>query len=300
MYQKTEYPMEELVALVGSLADRYTGKASSSVTYETAQILMEAVLYCLEEYRQSCMEENALLGADGGNALPLKDAYEQGYQLVLKKTGMARQLYQRILDHFEDFGCLNYRHTIKMGMPEFFRRYDARFRPQDHLLTLDYPTLGQTVGLCGVDVVYEYLQNIRLEGRFLAAFPSAAVERFLEEIQPEYQELFLDNICGAVLERALWCMLAERPAALLRLEKGDMEEVRGYFLSKEEAEAEAAGNLPEDDRSRLLGKAENRVRMLITRLADSVFKGNELLKEYLGCLSRELAVRMVCGTKKAD
>lgn len=44
-----EYEMEELIPLVKELCDRYTGKESTSVTYEAAQRLMEAVLYCIHE-----------------------------------------------------------------------------------------------------------------------------------------------------------------------------------------------------------------------------------------------------------
>lgn len=35
-----EYEMEELIPLVKELCDRYTGKESTSVTYEAAQRLM--------------------------------------------------------------------------------------------------------------------------------------------------------------------------------------------------------------------------------------------------------------------
>ena len=43
------YEPEELLPLVARLAKKYTGGESTSVTYETAQYLMEAVLYCINE-----------------------------------------------------------------------------------------------------------------------------------------------------------------------------------------------------------------------------------------------------------
>ena len=42
-----DYTMEELLPVVGKLTEKYTGFSSTSVTYETARQLMEAVLYCL-------------------------------------------------------------------------------------------------------------------------------------------------------------------------------------------------------------------------------------------------------------
>ncbi len=43
------YRMEELIPIVGRLAEKYTGFESSSITYEKAGQLMEAVLYCIHE-----------------------------------------------------------------------------------------------------------------------------------------------------------------------------------------------------------------------------------------------------------
>ena len=43
------YTMEELVPIVGRLAEKYCAGESSSVTYEKAEQLMGAVLYCIHE-----------------------------------------------------------------------------------------------------------------------------------------------------------------------------------------------------------------------------------------------------------
>ena len=51
-----EYQMEELLPLVTALTEKFTSKESSSVTYETAQMLMEAVLFCIQEYEEESGE----------------------------------------------------------------------------------------------------------------------------------------------------------------------------------------------------------------------------------------------------
>lgn len=48
-----DYQMEELLPIVSELAQKYTGYESTSITYEKAQSLMEAVLFCLSEYNSS-------------------------------------------------------------------------------------------------------------------------------------------------------------------------------------------------------------------------------------------------------
>ena len=43
------YEMEELVPIVGRLARKYTSGDSTSISYEKAEQLMGAVLYCIRE-----------------------------------------------------------------------------------------------------------------------------------------------------------------------------------------------------------------------------------------------------------
>ena len=49
----TDIKMEELVSIVGELAGKYTGYESTSITYEKAEQLMGAVLYCIREVMQA-------------------------------------------------------------------------------------------------------------------------------------------------------------------------------------------------------------------------------------------------------
>ena len=49
--------MEELLPVVAALGEKYTGYEHSSVTYEKAQMLMEAVLYCIGEYEGTSLQE---------------------------------------------------------------------------------------------------------------------------------------------------------------------------------------------------------------------------------------------------
>ena len=44
-----DYTMEELIPIVGELAEKYTAKESTSITYEKAEQLMGAVLYAIHE-----------------------------------------------------------------------------------------------------------------------------------------------------------------------------------------------------------------------------------------------------------
>lgn len=197
--EKTGYAMEELLPLVQKLVEKYTSKESSSVTYEKAQQLMEAVIYCINQ----SIDSEAVM-AVGQDKPPADLLYKEGYQRVLAKTRLAKDIYDGLIENFEDYGCKNYRDTIIKGMPAFFMKYDARFAPQDHLLTLDYPLMAddrqEALNLCGIDLIIFYLQCIRKEQRFLTKFEPEAIRQLLRSIQPEYEELYLDNICEPIIE----------------------------------------------------------------------------------------------------
>lgn len=115
--QENGYSMEELLPLVSRLAFRYTGGEHSSVTYECAQRLMEAVLYCICEYRM--YQENALLAED----IPAAEAYRQGQEIVMDKVRALQKLYNDMVPDFKDYGCLCLRDTVRKGIPAFLQFY---------------------------------------------------------------------------------------------------------------------------------------------------------------------------------
>ena len=172
MDYKVEYEMEELAPVVGWLANKYTSGASTSISYEKAQQLMEAVLYCIQEI--SLFESNDLALADKMSA---RQAYEIGAALVEKKVRKALDLYHELLPEFEDYGNLYLHDTIIKEMPKFFQKYDVRFEPQNTILTLDYPVEKDLSQYTGIDRIYEYLKCIRQEQIFLKQYPKYTFDK---------------------------------------------------------------------------------------------------------------------------
>jgi len=218
------YKPEELLALVSKLSEKYTSKESSSITYDTARMLMEAVVYCIEDG----------LGTNGsklaGRELPnCEIVYQQGYEAIVEKTCKAREVYERIIAKFEDYGCQNYKETIIDGIPQFFLHYDAKFAPQDHILTLDYPMLLMEYDKCGIRLILEYLKGIEQEQDFLCAFSPEEVSGLLERIMPEYRATYMGNICEPVLLNTIGCVIAEQPVNHLNLRADDHQEIKEYF-----------------------------------------------------------------------
>lgn len=229
-----EYRIEGLVPIVAELADKYTSKESSSVTYERAERLMEAVIYCIRE----CGANGSTL--DPGQLPDERALYDRGRELVMEKVYRAKKVYEGIIRDFEDYGCRNYRDTILKGMPEFFIRYDPVFDPGNHLLTLDYPLLAGNPKGCGIDLIFQYLGGVQVEAWFLNRFHPREVERLLMARLPDYRELYLDNLCDPVLLNVCGGMIAGKTGENLELTKEDCDAVLRFFQGRSREEIDAS------------------------------------------------------------
>lgn len=217
------YKIEELLPVVAMLSDRYTSRQSTSVTYEKAQQLMEAVLYCIHE----CEDDNQLTGVE---KLSARDAYKVGYQKLLAKVKRAQDAYSEMIVNFTAFGNENYYETVTKGIAGFFQNYDDRFAPQDTILTMDYPTIRPIVTLTGIDAIEKYIEYITLEQQFMRALPQEYIVEILTRFQKSYRKQFY-NICSIILRHILGNMLIQKSLNTVHSEK-DYETLQKVIVTK--------------------------------------------------------------------
>lgn len=254
-----EYELEELIPIVTYLAEKYTMKESSSITYEKARQLMGAVEYCIHENQlveqdvqwnwgikehdirtESILQESVLqesLAHDEGkitakNAsedgrITAKAAYEMGYQLVLEKVNQVRTRYNGLIETFESYGNRNYEDTVMRGIPGFLLHYDARFEPQNHILTMDYPVLLPLESACGVDVILDYIKEIALEQQFLQQLPKDYIIEILSEYHSDYKNMYF-NLCIPVLHQILGRLIVGKRLMDSMFTQQDYEKISEY------------------------------------------------------------------------
>lgn len=206
--------MEELLPIVAELTVKYTRNESTSVTYEKAEQLMGAVIYCIQEYElHSDYDADVILKDVNQNgaaqreiirieSVSARKAYELGCQLIRQKIEMTRRTYNEMIIDFQAYGNENYQDTVTEGISGFFKLYDLKFAPQNTVITMDYPTLHPIGGLQGIDAIAQYLQYICLEQKFMRALPQERVVQILEADQADYRSQFY-NICGVILRELL-------------------------------------------------------------------------------------------------
>lgn len=222
---ENSYPMEEVMPIVSKLAWKYTGCDHTSVTYEKAQMLMEAVLYCIHEYEQS--EKNALLV----KKIPAKEAYVHGRELVMDKLEKLQQLYNELITAFKAYGSVCLRDTISKGIPLFLEKYDYKYAPQETLLTLDYPVLVDLSALTGVNRVLAYVQYIYLEQKFLQKMDEGYILEVLRRYHRDYEYL-IENICEIVLQNMIEHIMLDKPLSETGFDKQELERMEEILAEK--------------------------------------------------------------------
>ena len=200
------YEMNDLIPVVAMLTRQYTGIESSSVTYEKANQLMEAVMYCIRETGQN---GDTSLASQQQSAM---QAYKTGAQLVRRKTEELLSFYESNRHMFSTYGNGYLADVLEKGLPAFFMYYDEKYEPQNTILTLDYPIFVDLTAYQGIDCVDLYVRSIAEEQRFLAKFGEDYVRRVLRAYSEDYEEL-PENIAGIVLGNIIGHLLAGRKLA---------------------------------------------------------------------------------------
>ena len=230
------YEMDELLPIVAELSRKYTAGESTSLSYEKAQQLMEAVLYCIHEAEKTdraygsmtgsrlqeeyeCTAGSSLREQSGGATecglmekrcnRTAREMYQIGREAVLGKVKQTLEKYNQMVLTFCDYGNENLRDTVTVAIPGFFKFYDSLFAPQDTIITMDYPILDRDFNLQGIDAVEAYLNAIHVEQMFLGKLPGDMVCGVLQEFCRTYKKQFF-NISIVLMRYILMNMLIEK------------------------------------------------------------------------------------------
>jgi hypothetical protein len=225
-----QFELKDLVPIVAKLTENYTLKESTSITYEKAQQLMDAVVYCIRECETS--EQYSLIQEEELSAWKM---YETGARCVEEKVKKSLELYNKIMTEFLSYDNECLYDTVAKGLPEFFKWYDYKFEPQNSLLTLDYPVLAEVSEHTGIDRIYDFLVCILIEQKFLNKFPYEFVIKVLSEYDNQYKSM-IDNLCEIVLMYVVIHILSGNDFSHFCLETGEYQHLQSLIQEKDLSE----------------------------------------------------------------
>jgi hypothetical protein len=220
---------EEVYAVLAERIARYTMGDSTSVPIETAQRLLESLLYCVDLQRR-------VLATDSTEHMSLAQRRETGV-LEAKRIAKRAKLLLRQLQHTPPpLTNTAYCDTLE-ALPAFFAGYDADFFAREIPCSFDYP-LCQPVSetLYGAEYMADYLRRLLTETAFLRAFSAEALRSLYLRYYIDYADLLV-NLYLPAAEMATLCVLAEQPVHALWVPPAKLAQIERSLALASEQEA---------------------------------------------------------------
>lgn len=220
---------EEVYALLAERIARFTMGDSTSVPIDTAQRLLESLLYCVDL-------QHRFPAADSREQMSLA-ARRQAGVLEAKRIAKRAKLLLRQAQHTPPpLTNTTYCDTLE-ALPAFFAGYDADFFAREIPCSFDYP-LCQPVSeaLYGAEYMADYLRRLLTENSFLRAFSAEALRSLYLRYYIDYADLLV-NLYLPAAEMATLCILAEQPVHALWVPPALLSQIGQMLTLADEAEA---------------------------------------------------------------
>ncbi len=257
--------------LLARQTERYTGGDSSSVRVETAQSILQSVLYSIGVYLKSLPETD--MGLEQIKQMQLAELFQRGRKLIERKVNVSRHILQLILSEHIENDNIAYKETIKNGLPGFFSTYDAEYAAHDTTGSIDYPLNIDKMECVGIEYIYNYLQTLYWENRFCKNFTVHDIDCVLRGYDEQYQDLLV-NIFRIVFTNALGCILANRSVDHLDVGQTGRQYIKNQLKG-----------LSTDELHEVLIKAS-------LKLCRKLGITNEFLMEYIAATVEDLCERL--------
>lgn len=200
--------------LLAGQTSRYTMNQSSSVTQETAEELLESLLFTLKIDQKAPEYIRTLLPKDP------KTAYEQGLRSLKRKVAEGRTLWEQCCMCLPEPENQSLHDTLR-SIGGFWKQYDLYYFAHRIPADINYP-LSRPVPetLQGVDYVNTYLRRLLAENRFIRRFAPDRVLRLLYSYCLDFRELPI-NLFEPVAANAVGLVLAGQDPLLLDVTDAD-------------------------------------------------------------------------------
>lgn len=144
---------------------QYNHRQSSSVRVETAQSLLESMLYSITAYLDTLPEPAAALRTQN-----LKELREKGLDLLKKYVEDCVALLEEVKATRTPTELIAYNQTIDHAIGDFFKEYDPRFDAQNTAAMIDYPLLKDGMSIAGILYIRNYLIQLKKENAFCSRY----------------------------------------------------------------------------------------------------------------------------------
>lgn len=199
----------EILGILERTIQKFTG-GDSSVSKERGQSLTDNILYVCALYlkQYSNKEVIELLRNE-----PFHIIYKQAQQSI---HSLLLDIKEEIADlqcHLLEISLQVYTDTLYHGLSSFSTVYNPDYVVQDCVLTLDYPTYIPITNITGIELLYTYIQYMKIEHFFLNSLPITDITNVLEHYHSGNSQLIF-NIPDLLLLQLLLNYIIDKPKLL--------------------------------------------------------------------------------------
>ncbi len=221
------------IPLLAKQTERYTEGKSSSVRVETAQSILQSLLYTVGLYLKNLPDASQALTAL--KETPLEALFEQGKAIIAKDVRSAKRLLGTVKASCTTKDNIAYNNTVQRGIDIFFALYDSAFAAHETPGSIDYPLSNDKMDLTGIEYMNHYIKTLYLENQFCRKFKPYDINCVLRGYDSNCKDLLI-NIFEQVLTNALGCELRHKNITKLKMEQADrtvlQQELENFPLEK--------------------------------------------------------------------
>ena len=171
----------------------YTVGDSSSVTTDTAKLLLTSITFTLEQALEADNKTHGyLLNTE------IEDVYNKGQKVLLEKIDEGKSLLELMKQIAPSYANEYYWATYR-GIKSFFAKYNPLFLAHEIPGEIDYPLCVSVPEVqMGIEYINDYLKRIFFENHILSMFNSDLVDRLLKKAYMDFSSLPV-NLCEQVI-----------------------------------------------------------------------------------------------------
>ena len=167
----------ELLFVLAEQIGRYTAGNSSSVPTETAENILQSILYCITAYLQVVPDAEIVL-----RHTPPRILFQEGQRFLSSEVEKARLIWVDVKKTRIPTDLYVYNATLDKGIKGFFSTYDLKFAAHENGALCgfpDYPLFCDDRDLGGILYMKRYLEQMKRENVWCAQFGKNKIRSIL-------------------------------------------------------------------------------------------------------------------------
>ena len=204
--EQIEIIQSQLMIILSESIPEYTHFQSSSVKTETAQDILQSIIYSIDYYiMKQPIDKSVLQIAEKS----IKELFDMGQAQLKLDIKLTKQLLEVLKESKLEVDLFTYNETIENDIEMFFDGYDEKFDGSNTSASIDYPLLFDDMSWTGLTYIKNYIESLIIENKFCRHFSILEINMIIASCGKKFSlnsNELLVNISELILNNAI-CLI---------------------------------------------------------------------------------------------